>query len=205
MPFFCETCDLNFSDRFSHLQHTCPNTDKVKERLALPSQEDEFRRSQKDDLKKHEKIHTDEKQFKCHQCDMSFNCLEELKEHTKTHTCKFLLQNKCKYGSSGKNHNGICPYAHLRLCIYYQASRRCKKGENCDFLHTNNRDNHLGARPVTKGYRYGNKGHGPSSDTAFLGESTILEFLDKYFHQRLQDMGNNNNFRSQGPKWMNRR
>ena len=205
MPFTCETCRKSFSDRFSHLQHTCPQTERSKVRHTLLSQEEEFKKSQKEDLKNHERTHTEDKQFSCHHCDSSFRSLDNLKEHNKTHTCKFLLQNNCKFGSSGKNHNGVCSFAHPRLCIYFQAYGRCKKGDNCDFLHiSNNRHSRTNARPVTRDYRQGSRGQGPSNDTAFLGESTILEYLDKYFHQRLQDMRNNNS-RSTGPQWTNRR
>ena len=209
-PFSCTTCEKYFADRFSHQQHTCPQSIRSRERLNLLPQEDEFLKSQgfltKDDFNRHERSNTEKDQLICNQCDKKFSSPDELNNHSKTHTCKFLLQNKCKYGSSGKNHNGICSYAHPRLCIYFQTTGRCKKGDKCDFLHTsNNRGNHSSARPEIRGYKHGNRNQGPTIDTAFLGESTILEYLDKYLNQKLQDLSNNNNSRSRGPQWMARR
>ena len=208
MPFTCESCKRSFSNRFSFLQHTCPQTERAKVRTAQPSQMDEFRKYQRDDLKKHERTHTDEKQFKCHPCDKSFKDLEELDEHNKSHTCKFLMQNKCKFGSSGKNHNGVCSYAHPRLCIYFQTTGRCKKGDNCDFLHTGNVqsiNSRSSATPRNRESHLSRQGKGPSMDMAFLGQS-LLKLVQNHFQNQEQDSNNNSGFNPRRPsRPMNRR
>ena len=105
-PFFCEKCDKNFKDRFSHSEHTCTT---IQERLRLSQTEKlfccstcdkDFRR--KEDLKKHERTHriqskprseergqrrSNDEQFSCEECEMKFNTEEDLKHHEKTHTC----------------------------------------------------------------------------------------------------------------------
>ena len=57
VSFSCKTCNQNFSDRFSHQQHTCPKTNRSKERTGVVPQEDEFSEV------------NNEKPFNCQQCD----------------------------------------------------------------------------------------------------------------------------------------
>ena len=195
--FNCEQCKQNFNDKFKLDQHTCPKTQKTQERLQQLAQngknnpvpdklfccskcDQEFK--SKDDLKKHERTHDKDskdasshegdKQFTCKQCDKKFSSLDDMKVHRKIHICPFLQENKCRFGASGKKQNGACSFAHPRLCIYYQNMGRCKKGDNCDFLHTNNGNDHSGAHNATRGFRQ-KQGGNPPGDMSFLGDGFL--------------------------------
>ena len=157
--------------------------------------------SNKELLKKHETTHTGGKHFSCRQCDSKFSSLDKMKEHNRSHTCPFFLQKTCRFGPSGRNQNGVCSYNHPRICIFFQTTGQCKKGDNCDFFHepNGNGPNPSAARPAARDFR---PGKGPLSEKAFLGEgrfqADLFQFLDQYFQQRMgQDLNGN---RMRGPQ-----
>ena len=122
-----------------------------------------------------------------------------MKGHKMKHICPFYKKGLCKFGPRGKSSQGQCQFNHPRPCFYYETQAGCKKNENCDFLHRENKSrwhdqngNHSNARHVQRGSRQMNQGKGPFDDMAFLGEghNHFFRMLDQYFQHKMEQNQN---------------
>ena len=204
----CQDCGKSFKNRYILQEHTCRVSKTI---FCCATCDQEFQR--KDDLKNHERTHTNEKQtserpFNCSQCEESFQSEEDMRTHERRHTCPEYLESTCRFGGKGENELGRCSYAHPRKCIYFQTNS-CKKGGRCHFLHIKSKS-HFDAPHEKRHFQHnGSNDHrgsrqamnrsqdkqGPSDDAAFLGQA-FMKFL-----QDMKTQDQNNNGKPSSPIW----
>ena len=84
--------------------------------------------SRNSELEAHlERVHNEEKKFKCHECEMTFMLKWRLGKHVSIHTEKDGLLKFCHYFNNDKT----CPYANIGCMFLHKNAPTCHFKENC--------------------------------------------------------------------------